>query len=291
MKNYAALVCGVLIWAVINGLVVKGIQMPPAILGALMSLVGVVLFIPWLVVKKPKLSSRQLKYLVFLGLAAAINNSFFYTALTINQKGAQVCLVHYFASILAIVWVALIPVFKEKLDAGSITGVVMGAAGLIIAAGSGWLKHETWIYLAFLSAFFYSFEIVFSRLLSDKEAVHPNVSAFTKLFFQLLLMPLVGIFLLQQKFTVGQDKIPHILAAGFLLFLSFIFVFYGLKKVPAKHFAVIGYLDRVGAIVIFALVWGERFGWNVWLGGALILAAELPIIFSSRKARKQIQEI
>ncbi|KKS26876.1 MAG: hypothetical protein A2736_01590 [Candidatus Yanofskybacteria bacterium RIFCSPHIGHO2_01_FULL_41_27] len=283
MKNYAALVCGVLIWAVINGFVVKGIQIPPAILGSLMSLVGVALFIPWLAIKKPSLSWRQKKILIFLGLAAAFNNSFFYTALTINQKGTQVLLIHYFASLLAMVWVALIPVFKEKLDAGSILGVVMGAAGLVIATGSGWLEHAVWFYLAFLSAFFYSFEIVLSRLLSDKENVHPNVSAFAKLFFQLMLMPLVGVFLLQQNFAIAHDKISYILVAGFLLFLSFIFVFYGLKKVPAKHFAVIGYLDRVGAIAIFGFVWGERFGWNVWLGGALILLAEVPIIFSSRK--------
>ena len=285
MKYYLSLICGVLIWAVINGLALRGVHVPSAVLGTFMSLVGVLLFLPWLLIKKPKFTKIEIKLLCLLGVAAALNNSFFYAAIKFETvKGSQAFLIHYFSSILAVLWISCIPAFKEKLDIGSILGIIMGAVGLIIATGNDWLKHEFWMYLALLSAFFYSFEIVLSRRVSDVN-IHPNVSSFAKLFFQALLMPFVGVYLLNQQFVIPEKHLfVQIIGAGFLLFLSFILVFSGLKKVPAKHFAVIGYLDRIGAIAIFALVFGERFGWNVWLGGALVLLAEIPILISSRKA-------
>ena len=283
--SYLKIVGGVLIWAVINGFVIKNIShsVSPTVLGALMSLVGVVLYLPYLVFKaKVNLNSRQLKLLLCLGLAAALNNSFFYTALAIT-KIANAALVHYFASVIAIVWIAFVPAFKEKIDKASSISIALGVIGLFIMIGSGWLRHELWLYLALISAFFYSWEIVFSKQVSSSE-VPAHLSSFTKLSFQLIIMPVMGL-ILGQSFKVPSNSYPAIIMAGLLLFISFILVFSGLKdrRISTKHFAVIGYFDRLGAIGIGYLWWGERFGWNVWLGGLLILIAEVPILFSKKE--------
>lgn len=282
MSSYPQVICGVLIWAVINGFVIKevGQSVAPTILGALMSLVGVVLYLPYLLKNLPSLDRKQVFCLFGLGITAALNNSFFYTAIAIKNV-SEAALVHYFASVLAVVWVVLIPLFKEKLDKASLLSVGLGLIGLLIMVGNGWLKNELWLYFALLSAFFYSFEIVFSGQVS-RGNVSPHFSAFTKLFFQLMIMPLVAV-LLGQSFSVRPDQYGPIVLAGLLLFGSFILVFSGLRKVAIKHFAVLGYLDRLGAIAIGVLWWGERFGWNVWVGGALILFAEIPILFSGNK--------
>lgn len=282
MSGYSQVIGGVLIWAVINGFVIKevGQSVAPTILGALMSLVGVVLYLPYLLKNLPSLGKKQVFYLFGLGIAAALNNSFFYTAIAVKNV-SEAALVHYFASVLAIVWIALIPLFKEKLDKASLLSVGLGLMGLLVMVGNGWLKNELWLYFALLSAFFYSFEIVFSGQVS-RGNVSPHFSAFTKLFFQLMIMPFVAV-LLGQSFSVRPDQYSPIVLAGLLLFGSFILVFSGLRNVAIKHFAILGYLDRLGAIAIGVLWWGERFGWNVWVGGALILFAEIPILFSRNK--------
>lgn len=285
MSGYLKVICGVLIWAVINGLIIRDASkvVSPTVMGALMSLVGVILFIPYLYLNSwPKLNRKQKLFLLGLGLSAAINNSFFYTALAMpDAKVSSVALIHYFASILAIIWVWLLPAFKEKIDVKSLSAVILGIIGLIVMTGSNLFSHSLWLYFALFSAFFYSFEMVFSRQSSLGE-ISPYVSAVTKLGFQLMLMPIVGFFL-SQSFYVPLNQLNYIIFAGILLFTSFILVFSGLKTVPAKHFSALGYLDRIGAIAIAGFWWKESFGLNIWIGGALILLAEVPLLFSKNK--------
>lgn len=283
--SYLKIICGVLIWAVINGLIIKdaGSVVAPTVLGALMSLVGIVLFLPYLFLNPwPKLSKKQKIFLLGLGLSAAINNSFFYTALAMGDaKVSSVALIHYFASILAVLWVAFLPKFKERMDAASLIAVSLGIIGLIVMTGSTLLEHKLWLYFALLSAFFYSLEIVFSRQSSLSE-VSPYISAFTKLGFQLLIMPVVGLYL-GHSFHIPVNQYAYITFAGVLLFISFILVFSGLKRVPVKHFSALGYLDRLGAVAIARFWWKESFGLNIWIGGLLILLAELPLLFKNKK--------
>lgn len=283
MIGYLEVLGAVSIWALINGLVIKdaGSHVAPTVLGALMSFVGIILFLPTLFSTGwPKLDRRKKTLLFGLGLSAALNNSFFYTALTMTPV-YNAALVHYFASVLAILWIGIVPTFKEKLDKTSLISMVLGIVGLIIMTGSSWMEHKPWLYFAFLSAVFYSLEIVFSSQVSKNE-IDPKFSAFTKLGFQLLIMPIVGL-MLGHSFRVPLASMSYIGFAGLLLFISFVLIFSGLKTVPVKHFSVLGYLDRIGTITIGRFYWGEVFGSAVWIGGLLILLAEIPIIFFTKK--------
>lgn len=287
MTSYFKVICGVLIWAVINGLIIKdaGSVVSPTVLGALMSLVGVILFLPHLLRNPwPQFNDRQKLFLLGLGLSAALNNSFFYTALASNEPSARVgsiVLIHYSASIIAIIWTVL-PIFREKLDKTSFIAITIGFLGLVIMTGENWFGHGLWFYFALLSAFFYGLEIVFSRQVSVI-GVNPYFSSFTKLSFQLTIMPLIGLYL-GHSFSVPANQIFYIVFAGILLFTSFILVFSGFKDVPVKHFSVLGYLDRLGAVAIARFWWKESFGLNIWIGGAMILLAELPLLFNKKEA-------
>ncbi len=283
--SYLKIICGVLIWAVINGFVIKdaGSIVAPTVLGALMSLVGIIFLFPRLILKPwPKFSKKQRFFLAGLGLSAAINNSFLYTALATNDSDSNVTsiiLIHYFAAILSVVWVSIIPVFKEKIDRATFLSVALGVIGLTIMIGNDWIKHERWFYFAFLSALFYSFEIVFSRQVKE---VDPYFSSFTKLGYQFLLMPVVGLAL-GHSFAVPINQLGYIGFAGLLLFISFVLVFSGMTQIPVKHFSVLGYLDRLGVIAIDKFYWGKMLGSNVLVGGLIMLLAEVPILFSIKK--------
>lgn len=283
--SYLKIIGGVVIWGIINGFVIKNTSslVSPTILGALLSLVGVILYLPYIAFwPKQKLNSYQLRFLFLLGLSAALNNSLFYTALSLT-KVTNAGLVHYFASVIAIIWIALIPFCKEKIDRASLTSVVLGVLGLFIMIGRGWLQHEAWLYLALASAFFYSWEIIFSKKLSSLD-VSPHLSSFTKLASQLAIMPAVGL-ILGQSFKVPSEAYRPILIAGLFLFISFFLVFSALKdeRITTKHFSIVGYLDRLVVIAIGFLWWKETYGLNVWIGGLLILLAEIPILFSKKK--------
>ena len=52
--------------------------------------------------------------------------------------------------------------------------------------------------------------------------------------------------------------------SGVLLFTSFILYFSGVQVVPVKHSAVLGYVDRIGAILLGAYFFKERLTKNVW---------------------------
>src|SRR3989338_6730940 len=220
MIGYLQVTGGVLIWAVINGLVIKSMSgsVAPTTLGALMSFIGVVLYGPYLIRESfPTITRKQKLLLVGLGISAALNNSFFYTAIAVKNV-SEVALVHYFASVLAIIWLAVIPLFKEKIDGMSLTSVIIGLFGLVIMIGGNGFRNELWLYMALLSALFYSFEIIFSRQVSEN-GVSAHFSSFTKLSFQFAIMPVVGA-MLGHSFIVASESYLSIIVAGLLLYLS-----------------------------------------------------------------------
>lgn len=278
MIGHLKIIGAVLIWAIINGLVIRGISqhISPTTLGALMSLVGLVPLI--IFIKRFSLSSRQIRILVFLGVTAALNNSFFYTAIAIKDV-STIVLVHYFAASLAVVWAQW--VLNERLNKANILSVLLGLTGLMIMLGRQWFVWAPWMLFATLSAFFYSWEIIYSRIAS-RENIDPIYSAFSKLSSQMVLMPVVGFFL-GHSLNVPAGTVFPIILAGLLLVGSFWLVFDGLRHVSATHFSILAYLDRLGAIAIGFFWWHEPITISILIGGGLILVAEIPILFFRNK--------
>ncbi len=282
MIGYLEVLGAVLIWAIINGLVIKGVKKTSGVgVGTWMSLVGVVIFSIMFLFKNPftELTHYQMTMLALLGLVSALNNSLFYTALKMTYV-YNAALLHYFASILAIILIAFVPMFQEKLTPVDIAAVLIGFAGLAVITLPSWQGNSSkkWIYFALGSACFYSLEMVFGRIVST-HGVAPNISAFVKLLAQAGIMPIVALTL-GQSIKIGEKKEKWmIVIAGVLLFLSFILYFCGVQIVPVKHSAVLGYIDRIGAILLGAYFFKERLTKNIWIGGTLILGASSLVLF------------
>lgn len=280
MIGYLQVLGAVLIWAVINGLIVKGIKTSGTGVGTWMSLVGVAIFgmVFWGVNPFSGMSGYQLKMLAILGLSAALNNGLFYTALKMTYV-YNASLLHYFASVLAILLIAFVPIFQETLAPVDILAVLVGFVGLAIITVPNWQSSsKKWIYFALGSAVFYGLEMVFGRIVSTS-GVAPNVSAFVKLTGQAAIMPLMGMLLGQSLKVENKKEWFKIVIAGVLLYISFILYFSGVQVVPVKHSAVLGYVDRIGAILLGIYFFKEKLTKNIWLGGALIMGAGLLVVF------------
>lgn len=279
MIGYLEVLGAVLIWAVINGLLVKGIKTSGVGVGTWMSFVGVLIFIAVSGGVNPfnGLDVYQFKILMCLGIASALNNSLFYTALKMTYV-YNAALVHYFASILVIPLIFFVPQFKESLGPVDVIAIFIGFAGLAAITVPNLSGSKRWLYFAFGSSFFYSLEMLFGRVVST-HSVPAETSAFVKLLAQTAIMPVVGLALRQSVAVQEKTEWFKIFLAGGLLYLSFILYFSGIQTVPVKHSAVLGYVDRIGAIILGAYFFKEKLTKSVWLGGSLIMAAGLIMVF------------
>lgn len=276
MTGYLEILGAVLIWAVINGLLVKGIKTSGVGVGTWMSVVGIAVFGVLFIFSGNPFSGLTASLglnLALLGLFCAINNSCFYTALKMTEV-YNAALVHYFAAPLAVLTVMLIPSVHEAVSGPNFLAVIVGFVGLIIIAAPNLKGNRKWLYFALGSAVFYSLEMVWSGIVS-KGGTDPNVSAFAKLASQAAIMPLVGLLIGQSVRVKDRSEWKKLIFAGVLLFLSFVLFFGGMATVPVKHLAVLGYIDRIGAIVLAAIFFKERLTRNVWLGGGLIILADV----------------
>ncbi len=287
MVGYLEVLAAVSIWAFFNGILVNGIKTSGVGVGTWTALVGIATFgITFIFSGNPLggLAGHQLIALAGLGIAAALNNSCYYTALKISIPNAA--LFHYLAPLLVIFWV-IFPIFYQPITGASMVALVIGFVGVAWIIGPNIRDgNKRLIILGFCSATFYSLEIVLSGLVSKKLNVSPDASAFTKLLFQALVMPIVGFMMPivrigpRESVKVQDNKEwPKILIGGALLYLSFVLYFAGAQTVSDLHRGVLGYIDRIGAILLGAWYFRQPITKNILIGGIFILGAGLIITF------------
>ena len=281
MTGYLEVLAAVSIWAIFNGIVVNGIKTSGVGVGMWTGLVGIGTFlIGFMMAGSPfsGLSAYQFVMLACLGITAGLNNSLYYTALKISIPNAA--LFHYLAPLMVIFWALLFPIFYQPASYASILAVLIGFVGI------WWIVkpnledgNRRLIYLGLGSAIFYSLEIVFSGYVSNKLAVPPEASSFAKLLFQAITMPIVGMLLGDSVRVENSKEWPKIIAGGALLYLSFVLYFAGAQTVSDLHRGVLGYIDRIGAIMLGAWYFNQKITRHILIGGALILGAGLLVIF------------
>lgn len=285
MTGYLEILSAVLIWAFFNGVLVKGIKTSGVGVGMWTGIVGIIFCFAgqnmWSI-SYAGLGWYQIIILIHLGIFCALNNSFNYTGIKISIPVAL--MFHYLAPLLVFVWIFLFPILDdEPIHTKSILALGIGLVGMIYMAHSH-LKEgsKKLVLLGMASAVFYSLEIVFSGYLSKKLHVPAQTSTFTKLAFQAMIMPLVGIWPIKESARIEKvaDVGPLILG-GVLLYGSFILYFAGSALIGPIERGILGYIDRIGAIALGAYFFKEeraKITKEVWIGGALILGAGLMII-------------
>ena len=282
MIGYLEVLGAVLIWAIFNGVLVKLIKTPGVGVGMWTGIFGIVVFGLMALTGfniDTSLSHHQLMALIVLGVSAALNNSFNYTAIKISLPVAL--LFHYLAPPLVVVWYFIFPI--EAVSTVSLVALAIALAGVVYMALPN-IKEGSRrvVFLGAASAIFYSLEIVLSGYLSNQLNVPAATSSFTKLLFQAMVMPIMGLFVLNESVKVKQKSDWRLLIlGGALLYFSFVLYFLGSATVGPIQRGVLGYIDRIGAIALGAYFFKEerdKITKNIWIGGALVLGAGLIII-------------
>jgi drug/metabolite transporter (DMT)-like permease len=280
MMGYLQVLGAVSIWAFFNGILVNGIKTSGVGVGTWTALVGIVTFsITFALSGIPSgLSTHHLMMLALLGIFAALNNSCYYTALKISIPNAA--LFHYLAPLLVIFWVLSFEIFRQPITQLAIIAVLVGLIGVFWLVGPNIREgNKRLVILGFASAIFYSLELVLSGYVSKNLGVSSNVSAFTKLLFQAMVMPLIGLALGESIRVSSSKEWPKIIAGGALLYISFVLFFRGAQTVIPIHLGILGYIDRVGAILLGCWYFRQPVTKNILIGGAFILGAGLLLIF------------
>src|SRR3989344_3442017 len=118
MISYFEILGAGLIWALFNGVLVKGIKTSGVGVGTWTALIGLTtFFVAFLIFGLDPLANvtqKQIIFLVWLGVFAALNNACYYTALKMSIPVAA--LFHYLAPLIVIVWPLALPIFYEPVE-------------------------------------------------------------------------------------------------------------------------------------------------------------------------------
>lgn len=280
MVGYLEVLGAVSIWAIFNGVLVRGIKTSGVGVGTWTGLVGVIIFSTMFLFKGTgsELSIESLLALVLLGIFAALNNSLGYTAIKISIPIAL--LFHYLAPVFVPIWGLVFDVFYQPINFADILAIVVALIGMFLLAVPNIKEgNRKLLILGLGSAIFYSLEIVFSGYVSKDLLVPAQISAFTKLIFQAMVMPVMALVLSESLRVENKREWLKIITGGGLLCLSFLLYFWGAKTVGSIQLGVLGYIDRVGAIALGAYFFKEKITGNTIIGGLMILGAGLLVIF------------
>lgn len=185
----------------------------------------------------------------------------------------------YLAPVLVAVSAPL--VLKEKLERNTVLALAIALAGLAVisfaghGAGSKPLDLKG-VGFAVLAAVSYAALILTVKILRE------SVPALTIYFYQSIVILLVVL-------PFSASHVPHLTAGGWasmvvlgLVFSAFLGMSYIIivKRVKAQHVGVLSYIDPVSSTLFAWALLGETPGWQNFVGGALIIAAGMIVLFA-----------
>lgn len=211
---------------------------------------------------------RQFCYLLLSGAAMGANWMFLYEGY--RQIGVGLAtLASYFGPVIVM---ALSPlVFREKLVATKVAGILAAFCGMVLVDGDALLDSgPSWgLACGFLAAVMYAVMI-----LCNKKAV--GIKGLENALWQLAAaFVVVTVFMLLREgasLSVPRSSILPILLLGVVnTGIGCYLYFSGIRKLPAQSVAICGYLEPLSTLVFSALCLQERLTPIQAVGAALIL--------------------
>jgi drug/metabolite transporter (DMT)-like permease len=206
-----------------------------------------------------------------------------------TQIGAGLASIFYATTPLWTILVANLLTTDEKLSAAKLAGVGLGIAGAAVMIGPGLqsgLGGPAWAKIAVIgAAISYGFGVVYAKRFRD---IMPSVVATGQLTASTVLMLPIVIFLYSPR-AIVTSSIPIWAAvtvlAIFTTAFAFILYFNLIASAGATNASLVTLLVPVSAILLGALVLGERLEPFEFAGMALIMASL--IIIDGRLFRRR----
>ena len=216
---------------------------------------------------------KNLKLLIPSGIAMAFNWICLFEAYRFTGVAVGT-LCYYMAPVIVVI---LSPVFlKEKLTAINVTSVLAAVVGAVLISGvvSGSAKSAKGILFGLAAAALYSTVVMINKFVK-------NLSPIETTFVQLstAAVTMIPYILLTEDVTTfvfdRRSVIFTLIVGVFHTGIVYMIYFSSVQKIPAQTTAVFSYIDPVTAIILSAVVLGERLDAVQLIGTFLILAATL----------------
>ena len=259
------------------GLFVKNIGFPSSFISFARALTGSIFIALFMLVSGHGLDKKSvlknLKLLIPSGIAMAFNWICLFEAYRFTGVAVGT-LCYYMAPVIVVV---LSPVFlKEKLTTINITSVLAAVVGAVLISGvvSGSAKSAKGILLGLAAAALYSTVVMINKFVK-------NLSPIETTFVQLstAAVTMIPYILLTEDVTTfvfdRRSVIFTLIVGVFHTGIVYMIYFSSVQKIPAQTTAVFSYIDPVTAIILSAVVLGERLDAVQLIGTFLILAATL----------------
>lgn len=259
------------------GLFVKNIGFPSSFISFARALTGSIFIALFMLVSGHGLDKKSvlknLKLLIPSGIAMAFNWICLFEAYRFTGVAVGT-LCYYMAPVIVVI---LSPVFlKEKLTAINVTSVLAAVVGAVLISGvvSGSAKSAKGILLGLAAAALYSTVVMINKFVK-------NLSPIETTFVQLLTaaVTMIPYILLTEDITTfvfdRRSVIFTLIVGVFHTGIVYMIYFSSVQKIPAQTTAVFSYIDPVTAIILSAVVLGERLDAVQLIGTFLILAATL----------------
>ena len=259
------------------GLFVKNIGFPSSFISFARALTGSIFIALFMLVSGHGLDKKSvlknLKLLIPSGIAMAFNWICLFEAYRFTGVAVGT-LCYYMAPVIVVV---LSPVFlKEKLTAINVTSVLAAVVGAVLISGvvSGSAKSAKGILLGLAAAALYGTVVMINKFVK-------NFSPIETTFVQLstAAVTMIPYILLTEDVTTfvfdRRSVIFTLIVGVFHTGIVYMIYFSSVQKIPAQTTAVFSYIDPVTAIILSAVVLGERLDAVQLIGTFLILAATL----------------
>ena len=259
------------------GLFVKNIGFPSSFISFARALTGSIFIALFMLVNGHGLDKKSvlknLKLLIPSGIAMAFNWICLFEAYRFTGVAVGT-LCYYMAPVIVVV---LSPVFlKEKLTAINVTSVLAAVVGAVLISGvvSGSAKSAKGILFGLAAAALYSTVVMINKFVK-------NLSPIETTFVQLstAAVTMIPYILLTEDVTAfvfdRRSVIFTLIVGVFHTGIVYMIYFSSVQKIPAQTTAVFSYIDPVTAIILSAVVLGERLDAVQLIGTFLILAATL----------------
>ena len=259
------------------GLFVKNIGFPSSFISFARALTGSIFIALFMLFSGHGLDKKSvlknLKLLIPSGIAMAFNWICLFEAYRFTGVAVGT-LCYYMAPVIVVI---LSPFFlKEKLTAINVTSVLAAVVGAVLISGvvSGSAKSAKGILLGLAAAALYSTVVMINKFVK-------NLSPIETTFVQLstAAVTMIPYILLTEDITTfvfdRRSVIFTLIVGVFHTGIVYMIYFSSVQKIPAQTTAVFSYIDPVTAIILSAVVLGERLDAVQLIGTFLILAATL----------------
>lgn len=259
------------------GLFVKNIGFPSSFISFARALTGSIFIALFMLFSGHGLDKKSvlknLKLLIPSGIAMAFNWICLFEAYRFTGVAVGT-LCYYMAPVIVVI---LSPVFlKEKLTAINVTSVLAAVVGAVLISGvvSGSAKSAKGILFGLAAAALYSTIVMINKFVK-------NLSPIETTFVQLstAAVTMIPYILLTEEVTAfvfdRRSVIFTLIVGVFHTGIVYMIYFSSVQKIPAQTTAVFSYIDPVTAIILSAVVLGERLDAVQLIGTFLILAATL----------------